>query len=150
MARLRALQVPTGNGQTVDERATMARVRVWAQRPATSHVQVRAGLISHRGSKPSFLRGVSTPKGAGVQVLLLALFEAQLSVPEVDCTNFRSPLHTRVGRACCRSTAFDHQRDRAAVRLAHSATSASGRWKKPYQWQRPSSPASTASRSGDP
>jgi hypothetical protein len=67
----------TGNGQSVDERATQARIRLWDRRPVIADVLVRPGLIAHRGSDPSFLRAVSTPRGAGVQVLLLALFEAQ-------------------------------------------------------------------------
>jgi len=76
-ARLDALRVRTGNGQTVDERATSARIRVWRGRLSMGDVLVRPELIAHRGSRPSLLRSVSTPKGAAVQMLLLALFEAQ-------------------------------------------------------------------------
>lgn len=75
--RLDGLTVRTGNGETVDERAMSARIRMWLRRPAMAEVQVRPGLITHRKTGTSLLRAVSTPRGASMQTMLLALFEAQ-------------------------------------------------------------------------
>lgn len=76
-ARLAALTEPTGNGQSVDDRARAARETLWRRRPQLSHIQIRPELIAHGDERPNKLRAVSTPRGAAVQVLLLALFEAQ-------------------------------------------------------------------------
>lgn len=76
-ARLDGLEARTGNGQTVDERATSARIRIWRRRPSVAEILVRPGLIGHRRIGTSLLRALSTPRGASMQVMLLALFEAQ-------------------------------------------------------------------------
>jgi hypothetical protein len=98
-ARLAALQQPAERGYSADELARSARERLWSARPTTrsgeaaDDVVLRSGLLLRNGHPTSPLLDVSTRRGAGVQVLLLALFAAQCGPPARAGRPTELPLH---------------------------------------------------------